>query len=159
MKRIAFFLASSVLTVSGMFCRSGTDHASLFSVRASSTNSRIIIEGRSLTVTRLDHTYDNPVSAVPSRTEAHTQTAVLEEADVLALKDSIRNSGFLSLPSSCGAPQAERHYPSSIQVQMDGKSHEVIYRSNPSYSDCPRAFHDVERALELLSAKAARQRP
>lgn len=155
MKQITSILSAGVLLASSVLCRSASSGETAFSVRASSTNSRIVVEGRSISVTRLDHTYANPVSAIPSHTEAHTETGVIEEADLLALKDSIRRSGFLSLPSSCGAPQNERHYPSTIQVQMDGKIHEVVYRSNPSYPDCPRAFHDVERALQVLGAKSA----
>ena len=48
-----------------------------FEAHYSSSSSRISVDGSNLTVVRLEHEYDNPVSALPSRTEAITKTVVL----------------------------------------------------------------------------------
>lgn len=119
----------------------------------SSTSSRISVDGFSLTVVRMEHEYANPVSAVPSRTQTFSSTAVLALEDLRPLEHTIRTSGFLQLPSSCGAPENERHYPYTIRVRIDGKVHEVTYRSNPSFPGCPGAFHDVERSLQALASR------
>jgi hypothetical protein len=128
---------------------------SAFHANYSSTSSRISVDGLALTVVRLEHEYENPISAVPSRTEAHTKTVMLASKDLMPLKEAIRSSGFLALPAFCGAPEGERHYPYSIRVQIDGQAHEVVYRSNPSFPGCAKAFHEVEKLLQSLAAKAA----
>lgn len=136
-------------------CKTHAVKEDLFEAYYSSSTSKISVAGLDLTVTRLEHEYANPVSAVPSATKATTQRAVLKEEDLKPLKDSVRNSGFLRLPGFCGAPAGERHYPYTVRIVTGAGPHEVVYRSNPSYPDCPKAFHDVESALLALTAKAA----
>lgn len=137
-------------------CQTGSVKEGLFEAHYSSSTSRVELVGLQLKVTRLEHEFANPVSAVPSSTKAVSQTALLKEEDLNPLKDAVRNSGFLRLPLSCGAPAGERHYPYTVRIVTDSGSHEVVYRSNPSFPDCPKAFHDVEGALLALTAKAAK---
>ena len=66
------------------------------------------------------------------------------------LKKAIITSGFMGLEDAYGAAKDQRNYPTSIKVQFQGKTKEVVFRSNPSFNRSPVSFKKVENALMRL---------
>ncbi|MEM8906306.1 MAG: hypothetical protein AAGD05_00555 [Bacteroidota bacterium] len=120
-----------------------------------SPNHKIIISDGTLThYQKEEHFAPNATSATPGMTTTNTlaDKHPLEANQLIALQEVLSN-GFMELDKGYGAPTNERHYPYFINVRFQGKSKEVIFRSNPSFDPAPAAFQAVEKALLDLSER------
>ncbi len=124
-----------------------------FSLSYSSYQDRINIRDQTFSHTRLQHHFpENSPVAVPDST---SNLEVLKRSPLNQFQlnelQKIVNSGFLKLNDAYGAPQDKRHYPYTIQVEINGQQKKVIYRSNPSFDEAPYAFKTLKSALLNLS--------
>jgi len=67
------------------------------------------------------------------------------------------NNGFFNLDDAYGAPQDQRHYPYTLQVEINGQQKKVIYRSNPSFDEAPYSFKTLESTLFNLSQELSKK--
>ncbi|MBX7058611.1 MAG: hypothetical protein K1X75_11145 [Leptospirales bacterium] len=124
-----------------------------FFVRYSSSTQTIEIVEDQIRHTLRHEAFDNPASPVPASVQLQTRRATLNAAQRQALVATIRDSGFLDLGPSYGAAEGERYYPYRLEVNLDGRANNVLFRSNPAFERAPQAFSRIEAALtELLGS-------
>lgn len=108
-------------------------------IRYDSWSDEIAVEANRLKHVATEYEFDNPVSAIPTR--SHTLellNAQFTRAEYEELVSFIRDSGFESLAPAYGAPK--RHFPYVLRIGFGDERKVVTYRSNPSYEGAPEAF-------------------
>lgn len=142
----------SVALVAG--CSGASRQVNRLQLSYNSSTLRINIEDSKILVTRIEQEFANPVSPIPSATRAIRTQGELSQAQLDGLRKRIETSGFWKLKDAYGAPDGQRFYPYRIDLNLDGQSKQVLYRSNPSYESAPSAFTEVESLLRELSVFA-----
>ncbi len=140
-------------------CRSDQTGGDSFEVAYLSATLNVEIHGNSIRVTRIQQTFDQPASSVPSSLSSKTMKGTLTEAQVTKLKSLIRTNGFMDLNPYYGAPERQRFYPYTVHVKSGGQDKIVTFRSNPSYPGSPEAFRQVEQMINDLTAAADTPEP
>jgi hypothetical protein len=121
-------------------------------IRYDSWSDEITVEANRLKHVATEYEFDNPVSGIPSGSEAVVRTdSDLTDVQWEDLRRFIRTSGFDALGDAYGAPERVRYYPYTLTITFGEDSKKVIYRSNPSYERAPEAFRSVEKYLFDLS--------
>ncbi|CAN1208666.1 hypothetical protein TUMEXPCC7403_00495 [Tumidithrix helvetica PCC 7403] len=112
----------------------------------------ITIKNKHIKHVHTEYEYDSPVSGNPSGSK---QSVLIDknltEKQWKDLKTYIKNSGFEKLEDAYGAPEGHRYYPCTITIGWGSEKKEVKYRSNPSYSEAPPTFKNIEKYLFTLS--------
>ncbi len=150
-------LTISFLILSVAIFAQGTSKSKIgnFYLEYTSTNKTIIIKGDAITLQEWEEQYDNPISSMPGSRKEIIKTSILSPADLSALKNLVKEKGFMSLPKNeYGGSAEERYYPYSITVTTNGKQKKVVYRSNPAPTteQAPQAFTDLEKKINEITS-------
>ncbi len=112
-----------------------------------SGNQEIVIENEKLTKTETVFLYSNPVSDSPDSTYEKYSQSTLSQKQKDDLITLIEKSGFFDLDCVYGATEGMRFYLYQIDIELNGKKKQVIFRSNPSFTDAPKAFRELEEKI------------
>jgi hypothetical protein len=119
-----------------------------------SSDDDIEIKNAHIKHVQTQYEFDNPVSAVPTRSRTVELTdSELTQAEHEELVSFIRGSGFDSLAPAYGAPVDRRHYPYVLTIGFGDDRKTVTYRSNPSYDGAPEPFRQIEDYVLGLSRR------
>lgn len=114
-------------------------------------------------ITHISKTYhydeERPYVATPVGVSSRTiaNATPLNGQQLNAFKEQINSSGIMNLSQkSFGAPYGERSYDYSLRISMNGRQQEIVFRSNPSYSNAPYPFELMKEYIWRLVAEVER---